>query len=137
MGIKTYQEKNTKPMKKLELNRAYQLRKKATRKYNFSSICIFAVFEMKVSLSFVLRGCVCTPATLATASEEDSDNTGIHTNPSSTERMLMRMMMGMTIFVGAQIMCMNEFPKVGPLRKNQFCKLASVTFIGVIVFEGW
>ena len=90
-------------MKKLELNRAYQLREKnqkATQKYNFSSICIFAVFEMKVSLSFVLRGCVCTPATLATASEEDSDNTGIHTNPSSTERM----MMGMTIFVGAQIM---------------------------------
>ena len=31
MGIKTYQEKNTKPMKKLELNRAYQLREKSKK----------------------------------------------------------------------------------------------------------
>ena len=31
MGIKTYQEKNTKPMKKLELNRGYQLREKSKK----------------------------------------------------------------------------------------------------------
>ena len=31
MGIKTYQEKNTKAMKKLELNRAYQLREKSKK----------------------------------------------------------------------------------------------------------
>ena len=31
MGIKTYQEKNTKPMKKLELNRAYQLWEKSKK----------------------------------------------------------------------------------------------------------
>ena len=31
MGIKTYQEKNTKPMKKLELNWTYQLREKSKK----------------------------------------------------------------------------------------------------------
>ena len=31
MGIKTYQEKNTKPMKKLELNRTYQLGEKSKK----------------------------------------------------------------------------------------------------------
>ena len=31
MGINPYQEKNTKPMKKLELNRAYQLREKSKK----------------------------------------------------------------------------------------------------------
>ena len=51
---------------------------------------------------FLIRGCVCVLATLAAASEEDSDNTGIHTNPPSTERMVM--MMVVTVFVGAKIM---------------------------------
>ena len=31
MGIKTYQEKNTNQWKKLELNRAYQLREKSKK----------------------------------------------------------------------------------------------------------
>ena len=44
--------------------------------------------------------CVCVLATLAAASEEDSDNTGIHTNPPSTERMMIVMMV-VTVFVGA------------------------------------
>ena len=63
-----------------------------------SCVCVFLCVYVLATFSdpWVF---VCVLATLAAASEEDSDNTGIHTNPPSTERMVM--MMVVTVFVGA------------------------------------